>query len=268
VRRAGALIDERYGPSGFNRVLDETIGPRGGPELMLSELSKPTVIPTYNATTGNPYFFKQHRARSGGRDFTVRDVALATAAAPTYFETAQVLSDQGELGACVDGGVIANNPTMCAYAEAHSFFGFGAADMAVLSLGTGSSLESYTYKQMRNWGVTKWMKPVLDMMMAGAERATDYQVRQIFGTLGEDAVSAQYLRLQADLGPEPSSVGKMDNVTPANLRRLVEIGKELAEENRESIERFIDTQILGPPGPSRAAEGDDDRPDQGRQAGD
>ena len=53
-----------------------------------------------------------------GRDFSVRDVARATAAAPTYFEPVEVASTRGPLGACVDGGLFANNPTMCAYAEA------------------------------------------------------------------------------------------------------------------------------------------------------
>jgi patatin-like phospholipase/acyl hydrolase len=258
VRRVGGLADERYGPTGFNQVLDEILGPRDGPgpELMLSDLARPTVISTYNATSGNPYFFKQHRAElPGGLDFALRDVALATAAAPTYFETADVMSDQGELGACVDGGVVANNPAMCAYAEANGFFGHGPEDIAVLSLGTGSSLKNYTYEEMKNWGVTRWMKPVLDMMMAGSSRAVDYQLRQVFD-IAPGADDAQYLRLQADLGPEEPSVAKMDNVDPDNLWRLVEIGRELVDTNRESLERFVDAQILGPPEPGPGPDGD------------
>lgn len=249
IRRAGALFDERYGSAGFLRVLDETVGPTR--DVMLSELARPTVITTYNATTGQPYFFKQHRAlEPEGRDFTLHDVARATAAAPTYFETVDVRADGEALGACVDGGVFANNPTMCAYAEARGYFGYGVADMAILSLGTGSSLKSYTYEQMRNWGVTRWMKPVLDMMMAGSERATDYQIRQIFETVSPDAPETQYLRLQANLGDEPDSVAEMDNVTPANLDRLVAIGREVVDQNREAIERFVDTQLLGPSEPA------------------
>ena len=83
---------------------------------MLSDLVRPTVITTYNATTGAPYFFKQHEAASGGHDFALRDVVLATASAPTYFEPVAVVSGDCEVGACVDGGVFANNPAMCAYA--------------------------------------------------------------------------------------------------------------------------------------------------------
>ena len=247
LKRIGGLFDARYGPSGFNQVLHETVGPRGGaqPEPMLSDLIRPTVITTYNATTGAPYFFKQHEAASGGHDFALRDVVLATASAPTYFEPVAVVSDDGEVGACVDGGVFANNPAMCAYAEAVRAFGLGAKDMAMLSIGTGTSVDRYDHQEIRGWGVTSWVRPLIDMMMASTDRTVDHQLVQIFGTLGEDAVDAQYLRLQADLDREPPEVARMDNVDPVDLRRLVAIGQEMVEEQREHIAQFLDEQILG-----------------------
>lgn len=246
--RGGGLTDERYSSAGFNQALDETIGVSDGssPEMMLSELTKPTVITTFNATTGRPYFFKAHRAGVDGLDFSVRSVALATAAAPTYFEAANVESDQGPFGSCVDGGVFANNPAMCAYAEARGHFGYGAKDMAILSLGTGKSVKKYSHDDMRDWGVTQWLKPMLDMMLGGSDSAVDYQVRQIFETLGDDAGQHQYVRAQADLKGEPRTVQKMDNTSPENLARLVEIGRQVAEQQRESLEHFVDTQLLGP----------------------
>ena len=115
VKRLGGLIDERYSSAGFNKALDSRLGREGSAsEPMLSHLLRPTVITTYNASTGVPYFFKQHRAaEADGRDFSLRDVALATSAAPTAFETVDVRSNRDHLGACVDGGLYANNPTMC-----------------------------------------------------------------------------------------------------------------------------------------------------------
>ncbi len=247
IRRVGGLFDERYGTKGMNRALDTALGLRGlpGPEPMVSQLIKPTVITTYNATTDSPYFFKQHRAiAADGRDFTIRDMALATAAAPTYFEPVQVSSTKGPLGVCVDGGLAANNPAMCAFAEATNFFGRSAADIAILSLGTGVSTHSFSFDELKDRGLLRWAEPIIDMMMAGSDRVVDYQLRQIFGS-GEVHGEGQYLRLQADLSGEDPSVAELDNPDPANVQRLIEIGQTLARKHEPAIAQFVESQLLG-----------------------
>ena len=247
IRRLGGLADERYSSAGFNAALDSKLG-QPGSELMLSDLIRPTVISTYNASTGSPYFFKQHRTTDqGGNDFTLRDVALATSAAPTAFETVNVMSNEESIGGCVDGGLFANNPTMCGYAEAAGYFGHSAKDMAILSIGTGAAANFYEYDKMRNWGVLRWIGPMFEMMIAGSSSVVDYQIRQIFETLGPGMVDRQYLRLQADLSRESRSTKKMDNARRANLYQLVEIGVRLVDSRRPEIERFIDGQLLGTP---------------------
>ena len=245
IKRLGGLLDERYTYEGFNAALDSKLG-RTGSELMLSQLLRPTVISTYNASTGAPYFFKQHRTTDDdGHDFTLRDVALATSAAPTAFETVNVKSNRGRIGACVDGGLFANNPTMCGYAEAVGHFGRSAKDIAILSVGTGAAADTYEWDKMRNWGVARWVAPMFEMMISGSSAVVDYQIRQIFETLGPGMVDRQYLRLQADLSRESRAAKKMDNARRANLNRLVEIGAQLVDSRRPEIERFIDGQLLG-----------------------
>ncbi len=247
VKRLGGLIDERYSSAGMNAALDSRLGDPGS-ELMLSQLLRPTIISTYNASSAAPYFFKQHRTTDeNGRDFSLRDVALATSAAPTAFETVDVRSSIDRLGACVDGGLFANNPTMCGYAEAHGYFGHSAKDIAILSIGTGHAKQTYEYRKMRNWGALSWMGPIFEMMIAGSSSVVDYQIRQVFETLGTGVVDRQYLRLQADLSLESRSTKKMDNARRANLDRLVDIGRELVHRNRTELERFIDSQLLGRP---------------------
>jgi patatin-like phospholipase/acyl hydrolase len=249
IRRAGAVFASKYGNEGFHTVLDATVGPpsQTGGDLMLSHLLKPTVIPTYVASEADPYFFKQHLAAAGGRDFAARDVALATAAAPTFFEPVDVRSTTGDLGTCVDGGLFANNPTLCAYSEARRTFGHAADDMAILSIGTGSLPETFTSDQLRRWGVLTWARPLIDMMFVGSDRTIDHYITQIFSALGPGTAAEQYLRLQADLTHEDPETALMDNHTPANLRRLVEIGHEIVDRDRDRIERFLHTQLLPAP---------------------
>jgi patatin-like phospholipase/acyl hydrolase len=248
VKRLGGLIDAKYPSTGFHEVLDEALGPDNGeqPVPKLSQLLRPTVITSYSASTARPYFFKQHwAARDDGNDFALRDVALATSAAPTFFEAARVAGDGVDLGACVDGGIFANNPALCAYAEAHSYYGYSAKDMAILSLGTGSNPGTYAHEKMRKWGAVRWVMPLIDMLMSGSGAVADFQLAQIFDTLDDSATDHRYIRLQADLSNEHRSTAKMDNADPTNVRRLQRIGENVVRENRAEIERFLDTQILG-----------------------
>lgn len=244
VRRVAGLFDERYPSTGFRQVLDSHIPARADPDehLMLSELLRPCVIPTYNTALPGPDFFKQHQAHLPGRNFTVRDVALATSAAPSYFEPMAATSEIGASWPFVDGGVFASNPAMCAYAEARKLFGVGVADMAMLSLGTGAKERSYLHDEIKDWGLPQWARGVLDMMMSGSECVVDHQLATMFGTGGGNG-SERYLRLQADLTEAPDSVAKMDNISSDNLAQLVDIGAALARDNRRRIERFIDTHL-------------------------
>ncbi len=90
-----------------------------------------------------------------GRDFLLRDVVRATSASPTYFEPANISALDRKVYPLVDGGVFANNPTMCACVEA---FGMDSklkiADLKALSLGTGAADKPYHYSEAKNWGKT------------------------------------------------------------------------------------------------------------------
>jgi len=99
-----------------------------------------------------------------GRDYgsvLMRDAALATSAAPTYFPPYEI----GELGYFADGGTFANDPSMTAIGEALAAGrASGIDDLSVLSLGTGISPEGISpevfdkYKPL-NWGALDWLWP-------------------------------------------------------------------------------------------------------------
>ena len=119
-----------------------------------------------------PYFFKSRKAREEGEDFTLAEVARATSAAPTYFEPFEL---EGQ--ALVDGGVFAANPAMCAVAEVLRFQ--PAAEIALLSLGTGQRTRKRSFAEVHDWGLVEWAKPILDVVFDGASDAVDYQLRHV-----------------------------------------------------------------------------------------
>jgi patatin-like phospholipase/acyl hydrolase len=203
------------------------------------------LITAYDIERRRTHFFTQHDAHRDGRNFYVRDVARATSAAPTYFECAKIVSDSGVPYALVDGGMFANNPALCAYAEVRVGLAKAlelnpaprAKDMMILSLGTGQLTRSYSYPKAKDWGAVGWIRPVLDIMMSGVAETVDYQLRQIY-----DAVEApeQYLRIQPELGEAEED---LDNADPDNIRRLAQIGTEIAETKHSELDRFADLLI-------------------------
>lgn len=177
----GGLWDEKYSENELERALKEYFG-----DLQLSQLLKPCLITAYDIRRRKTHFFKQHKAKDDQKhDFLVRDVARATSAVPTYFELPRVrsLSSPPKRYPLIDGGVFANNPALCAYAEARQIFKKTAKDIFILSLGTATtewncknqderekSQKPYHYNEAKDWGKFGWIRPVLDIMTQGLLR--------------------------------------------------------------------------------------------------
>jgi patatin-like phospholipase/acyl hydrolase len=142
----------------------------------------------------------------------------------------------------IDGGIFANNPTMCAYAEARKVFikpgaqkkKASAEDFAILSIGTGYNKKKYDYRKVRKWGRVEWIKPMIDMMMDGVSDTVDYQVAQIYDSL--DA-KEQYLRIDSVLTPE--IIPDFDCVDPDNLHKLKDLADDVFSANEQEIYDFL-----------------------------
>jgi patatin-like phospholipase/acyl hydrolase len=109
---------------------------------------------------------------SNDADDLVYKVALYTAAAPTYFPV---------VDGYIDGGVYANNPSMCALAQTQDRRNQNTpplSDVVLLSLGTGKSLNFIKRKQL-DWGYAQWVKPLITLVMDGVGGIADYQCRQM-----------------------------------------------------------------------------------------
>ena len=123
ARTLESLGGPRFDAAALRRAMLEYFG-----DTRLSDALRDDLVPAYDIERREPFFFKSHYARTRPeRDFRMRDVALATAAGPTYFEPVRIeTKDHVGYRALVDGGVFANNPTMCAWVEALGLFGGGS----------------------------------------------------------------------------------------------------------------------------------------------
>lgn len=219
ISSLGGVSDEKYPATELERVLKTAFG-----DTKLSELLKPTCFVAYDVSSRLPVIFKQHSAVAKKRDFLVRDVLRATSAAPTYFEVARIYSlpPLPQKYVLVDGGVVANDPALCAYSEAIKFSNVaGIKDMIIVSLGTGKKLQGYSYSEVKDWGPFGWAKPAIDIALEGGPQMTAYYLQQIASTVK----NAKYYRLQPELyDADPT----LDNASRENLERLHNAGLQNA----------------------------------------
>jgi hypothetical protein len=150
-------------------------------ERLLGESCVPLVVPSYNLGENAVYLFKTpHHARLR-RDHRVPmwAVAMATAAAPTYFPAARLPDTHVRL---IDGGVWANNPSVVGAIEAHSMFGAPLERVRVLSVGTTESTSTRP-SQLDNAGWIRWARrpSVVEVLLCAQSVGAAGQLEHLVG---------------------------------------------------------------------------------------
>ncbi|MCP4756429.1 MAG: patatin [Proteobacteria bacterium] len=234
IKSGGGLVDEKFSADELEETLDDYLE-----DLKLSDLLKPCLITSYDIKRRRTHFFTKRKAENAeSRNFYVKDVARATSAAPTYFEVARVKSLSNVSYPLIDGGVFANNPSLCAYAEARKLPGNPTAgDMAILSIGTGDIKTPYYYKDAKDWGLVQWIKPLIDIIMSAVPETVDFQLKQIYDAVGSPE---RYLRIDPDLGDASPD---LDNATLENLKALKEAGTRAAEKCDERLNAMAELLV-------------------------
>lgn len=177
IRDAGGLAGADYDQKNLGKLLRANFG-----DMCLKDLRKRVLIPTFDLDNEHPdnarrmwkpKFFHNYPGKGSDGEERVVDVALATSAAPLYFP-----SHNG----FVDGGVVANNPSMAAIAQTQdkrsteNIPPFNS--LCVLSLGTGINL-SYIKGKTHDWGVVKWAVPITTILLDASSGIADFECRQL-----------------------------------------------------------------------------------------
>ncbi|MBB4807404.1 patatin-like phospholipase/acyl hydrolase [Chryseobacterium defluvii] len=154
------LFSEKISQEALEKNLVDFFG-----TIELRELIKPCLITSYDIENRRAKLFNSVEAsRQSTDNFLVKDVCRATSAAPTYFSPVQIQSMYGQTFSLIDGGMFANNPALCAYAEARKM-PFAEIfknhqkpnhpvvnDMIIVSIGTGAEAKPYSFKSLENAG--------------------------------------------------------------------------------------------------------------------
>lgn len=207
---AEGLLEEKHDDDALNAALRRWLG-----ATHLAGCETRLLVTAYDLEAREPYFFKSWRPE---RDAPLTQVARATAAAPTYFEPVR-LGDRS----LADGGVFANNPAMCAFAEAQRL---APGPHLVVSLGTGQQTRPIRHEDAAGWGLVQWVRPVIDVVFDGVADTVDYQLRHLCET-------GDYVRLQTVLDRASDA---LDDASPRNLDALQRQAEELIARERGTID--------------------------------
>lgn len=166
----------RYITAPLRSVITELI-----PEdATLGDALHPLVIPAVNVSEGKPQVFKTRHVAEWKRDWKLKavDVALATAAAPTFFELAEVGNNR-----YADGGLFANAPDLIALHEAEHFFDVSREAFRLLSIGTTTQKYSVSHSAGRDFGVMDWMagQRLLNVIISSQQQFVDQVVSHRLG---------------------------------------------------------------------------------------
>jgi patatin-like phospholipase/acyl hydrolase len=200
----GGLVGAKYASTNCFEALYPVFG-----DIALKDLRKKVLIASFRLDAGRdasgcpssswkPKLFHNFEGIDSDGAQRAVDVVMRSAAAPTYFPIYQ---------GYIDGGVVANNPSMCALAQAIEP-GTGGQDLGnvvMLSISTGTKPQSIDSHD-GNWGLAQWGFKIVDLLLEAGPGLADFQCQQL--------LRERYLRIDLCL-PELialDDVGQMENL--------------------------------------------------------
>jgi uncharacterized protein len=221
---ASAIKKARYDPEPLEKVILGLIG-----ERRMGDLSKVLMVPALDLTGGTYRIFT---GGPNGRDPTllIKDVILASAAAPVYFPARTI---NCELFA--DGGLIANAPDSIVVTEAITRYAMPREKIRLLSIGTTRYPAALASKGAdAAWGLYEWMKglKLLKLSMAAQVDLSRDLARKL---LADKAM----LVLDPILSLDQSDVIGLDRADAAAANTLTALAARQAAALDDEASRFI-----------------------------
>lgn len=222
------FLKPKYDSDALHAAVTELVGAN----TRIGDLKHRLLIPVVNLTKGKPQVFKTPHHQDFRRDLHERvvDVAIAAAAAPTYFPVAEI----GD-ALYADGGLYANSPDLFALHEAEHFLRQPLCDLHVLSIGTTTSQFSFAHAHGRQLGAFGWWRDqrLVNVIIASQQHSVDFIMRHRLGD--------RYMRLDADQSKEQERYLALDVATEDAQRTIRGLAAATVQDqiNDDRLSRFL-----------------------------
>ncbi|HEX8286829.1 MAG TPA: CBASS cGAMP-activated phospholipase [Pyrinomonadaceae bacterium] len=228
LRFAKSFLTAKYSNKPLKKALKKAFGDKTIGDIYATD--KKVLITAFSLTNGTPRIFKtdHHHLLTTDKGWLLRDVALASAAAPTYFPIAKLVSPDGNEERYCDGGVFSNHPALLGYAEAVSHLGIDPDNVRVLSLSTPRSDLAeqrsllWALKKMPSRGILMWSNSLPAIFVDGNSMISHEILRRVMAWT--DDAKSRYIRISFK---KPNGVD-MDIVNKYATDTLEQTGNYLA----------------------------------------
>jgi patatin-like phospholipase/acyl hydrolase len=233
-----SFIEQLFSASHKRNSLEQLIQAKfleygNGKDPILKDCKTNVCIPIFDLLEGKPSVLKNNYHPNFTRDYHIPayKAALATAAAPTYFDpySSDYTTEDGvkkPFKNKIDGGVFANNPTLIGIVEAEHAFYQDKRNLKILSIGTG--FQKFSDGASReNWGILYWInrkrKRLIELFMQAQSQEIENLVYIMQNGIDKEKMTTPnfiYYRVNAELDSTLNI--EMDETNKAKLEALAQ----------------------------------------------
>ncbi len=182
TRAVRHIFKPKHSQEVLRKQLEEAFYTDGNVRKLHESISR-LVIPAYSSENGACHVFRTPHGKFLDRDAQtpIAEVAIATAAAPTYFSAARIENESATLS-YFDGGVWANCPAMAGIVEAVCYLDVPLDRIDVLSIGTTDS--PFNVHAFKKSGVLGWGKNLISLLMNAQVNSSIEHAKNLVGQAG------------------------------------------------------------------------------------
>lgn len=221
-----SLFSPRHKSNRIKGVLDKYFQ-----KTLLRDSLNNIIITSFNIERASPVIFKyikKHPKKNRFEYLPMKQIALATASAPTYFEPLKL---EG-IGVFADGSLVAPNPSMCAYAEVKNDYA-KFRKIIMLSLGTGRCEKFLLNTKLRTGGILDWMPIIIDVVLNSSGTTIHNQLLRLLAR-------KNYFRLNPILTDVSED---MDDASDKNVIKLKFLAENYIKYNEDKIDELCNKLI-------------------------
>ena len=219
-----ALFGTLYDSDHLAKAVDDCLGAHAGTKL--AAIEQGLVVPAIDWLAGRvEIYLSAYFGKASAANASLRDVCLATSAAPTYFDPADV-----DGAPMLDGGLAANNPDTLALLEIVRRHPGILPRVEMLSVGTAGADRPRTVQGASRSGIG-WAPDLATFMIDVQERTAAAQAARLLGE--------RYVRVN-HAGAASDAFTRMDVANEIARTELMRAGSEAAAAAYRSSSAFVD----------------------------